>query len=82
MMTKSIPMTSVSYHPVKGWNASTNLYLCRAFGNPLLDVAQHRNAVGQQKRNGSARGTRNDGTVNWPIGGRPPHTLALELLRT
>ena len=73
MMPKSIPITSASYQPERGLNASTKLYLCHAFGNPLWMLRS--TAIQSEDRNGmdppAAQGT-TEPSIG-PIAGGPPH---------
>src|SRR5271155_4128603 len=74
MTPKSIPITSVSYQPVSGLNASTKLYLCQAFGNSAR--ISRSTAMQLEERNGidppAAQGTIEPSIG--PIAGGPPHT--------
>src|SRR5260370_29005457 len=78
VMPKSIPITSASYQPESGLNASTKLYLCQAWGNLLRMLRS--TAMQSEDRNGMeppvAQGTMEPSIA--PIGGGPPHaTLPL-----
>ena len=74
IMPKSIPITSVSYQPVSGLNASTKLYLCHAFGNPLWMLRS--TAMQSEETTGidppAAQGTMEPSIG--PIPGGPPPT--------
>src|SRR5208282_3572704 len=74
MMPKSIPITSVSYQPESGLNASTKLYLCHEFGNSAW--MSRSTAMHSEDRNGmdppAAQGTMEPSIG--PIDGGPPHT--------
>src|ERR1039458_2580186 len=74
VMPKSIPITSVSYQPERGLNASTKLYLCHALGNS--DWMSRSTTMQSEERNGmdppAVQGTMEPSMG--PIDGGPPHT--------